>query len=209
MTEPNQNNDSLKDSLKEAGEALLNAGGRLGDVLSEFTTRFKDDRDPATPAGRTNAAGLPEDNETLVDQIKQAAARARASFSEASNADQYKTATASFAGDAENIFRDIAGSVSRAAQGTKDSAEVEDARASFNEAIGQVRETFEQGVRQVRERNNAAGDQESEGFIAEMRERLEGLIARASESVNQKTDEAADIVEGEVVKERDPKEDNL
>ncbi|WP_018297884.1 CGLAU_01105 family protein [Corynebacterium lubricantis] len=197
MTEPNN-------SLKGIGEALVNAGGRLGDVVGDFTDRFK--------------ADSPEGN-GLGDQVKQAVARARTSFSEASDADQYKRASASFAGDAESIFRDLAGSVSRAAQGTKDSAELGAARESLNSAMDQIRQAFDQSVGQIRERTEKSGtDQdkkESEGFINDMRGRLEGMISRVNEGLDNAKDstkdsantDAPDIIDGEVVTESDSESD--
>ncbi|SES27017.1 CGLAU_01105 family protein [Corynebacterium cystitidis] len=149
-----------------------------------------------------------EEDDSVLDQVKDAVSRARESFGQAS---------ATFAGDAENIVRDLAGSVSRAAQGAKDSNRVD-------ELITQVRSAFDQAVDQVRERANSTGDDstkaESEGIIADMRTRLEGLIGRvsdgfsdghsaagaagaASRDADGVADEAADIIDGEVVDTHD------
>ncbi|WP_257162054.1 CGLAU_01105 family protein [Corynebacterium cystitidis] len=170
-----------------------------------------------------------EEDDSVLDQVKDAVSRARESFGQASNAEEFKQASATFAGDAENIVRDLAGSVSRAAQGAKDSNRVD-------ELITQVRSAFDQAVDQVRERATSTGDDstkaQSEGIIADMRTRLEGLIGRvsdgfsdghsaagaagaagaASRDADGVADEAADIIDGEVVDTHDtansPKEDS-
>ncbi|MHA2787941.1 CGLAU_01105 family protein [Corynebacterium sp. S7] len=205
MTEPtNKNNDSVRDSLKGVGEALLNAGGRLGDAVGDFSERFKADRTDSSKEGNA-----------LAEQVKQAVARARTSFGEAKDAEQYKRAGASFAGDAENIFRDISGSFTRAAQGAKDSEDAGAARESLNSAMDQIRQTFDQSVSQIRERTAKSGSeqdkQESEGFINEMRGRLEDLMSRVNDGLDKAQDKAqdstkntaADIIDGEVVSESD------
>lgn len=218
----NQNSESLGESLKGAGEALVAAGASLGDMVGDFTRRFKADREADTPAGAHAASSPLDDDDTVLDQVKHVVSRAREAFGQASNADEYKQASASFAGDAEHIFRDLAGSVSRAAQGAKDSDRADEARSAFDDAIAQVRATFDQAVGQVRERANSAGDDatkaESEGVIADMRNRMEGLINRVSEGFSNGNDQGsdqaadgADIIDGEVVDTDDntanPKDD--
>ncbi|WIM67987.1 CGLAU_01105 family protein [Corynebacterium breve] len=191
----NNNNDSVLDSLKDAGEAFLVAGGRLGDVVGDFTKRFKEERTAEQPVGAHMMADEVDANDTLVQQMKAAVSRARDSFKEASSKDEYKNASVAFAGDAEGIVRDLAGSVNRAARGTKDTAQADEARTALNDAVSQVREGFDKAVSQVRDRaassNNAEAKTESEGFINDARGFLDNMINRISDALNR--DDADDI----------------
>lgn len=205
MTE-NSHNDN-NDSRKGVFEALLSAGGQIGDVASDFASRFKADR--VNPEEGKHA--LQSENTPIGDQVKQAVAKARDSFKDADDNEQRKSAGASFLGDAESIIKDLAGSASRAAQGTKDS----EATQELREKLSQVRQGFDDSVSQIRERAAKSGDeqekQDSEGFIEEMRGRLDGLINKVGDSFSNGKEDgevvsepAPDIIEGEVVEDDRP-----
>lgn len=219
------NDDSVLGSLKGAGEASVNAWSRLGDLAGEFGRKFRADREADVSSGAHAVDGedITEDNSGLAEQFKAAIANARTAYEGAENDRDFRAATASLAGDAESIFRDFAGSVTRAADVARESDEADEAKAAFQQALGEVRETFNTAVGQVRKRAEAAGTDSSsdsgaasgsdahvdaEGAIADMRARLEDMISKVSGTFDRKESGAgsdssgpADIIDGEVVDE--------
>ena len=226
------NEDGIKNTLKGAGEASLNAWSRLGDLAGEFGRNFRADRD-ADIAGGAHAADtedLTDDHAGFGDQFKAAIANARQAYEGAENDRDFRAATASLASDAESIFRDFAGSVTRAADASRESDQADQMKSAFRDAADEVRETFNVAVNQVRNRGSenggdkaaaasaTAGDNTTEDTIADMRSRLDDMISRLSSVFDRSasgdeaaandtdapsgTDTASDIIDGEVVEDR-------
>ena len=66
---PEQHN-SLMDNLREPFQAWVAAGSRLGDVVSDFADRFREDRDKADHGQGAHAKPSPvEGEETTVDAV--------------------------------------------------------------------------------------------------------------------------------------------
>ena len=157
------------------------------------------------------------------DQFKAAIANARQAYEGAENDRDFRAATASLSGDAESIFRDFAGSVTRAADASRESDQADQMKSAFRDAADEVRETFNVAVNQVRNRGGENGgdntaDNTTEDTIADMRSRLDDMINRLSsvfdrsasgDDASSGTDTASDIIDGEVVEDRgfdtDPK----
>ncbi|MCT1449656.1 CGLAU_01105 family protein [Corynebacterium sp. p3-SID1194] len=192
------NDDGIMNTLKGAGEASLNAWSRLGDLAGEFGRNFRADRD-ADVAGGAHAAhteDLTDDHAGFSDQFKAAIANARQAYEGAENDRDFRAATASLAGDAESIFRDFAGSVTRAADASRESDQADQMKSAFRDAADEVRETFNVAVNQVRNRGGENGgdkaataaatagdntaDNTTEDTIADMRSRLDDMINRLS-----------------------------
>jgi len=192
------NDDGIMNTLKGAGEASLNAWSRLGDLAGEFGRNFRADRD-ADVAGGAHAADtedLTDDHVGFSDQFKAAIANARQAYEGAENDRDFRAATASLAGDAESIFRDFAGSVTRAADASRESDQADQMKSAFRDAADEVRETFNVAVNQVRNRGGENGgdkaaaasatagdntaDNTTEDTIADMRSRLDDMINRLS-----------------------------
>lgn len=188
MTTPNDNptpdheqNRSMLDNLREPFQAWLSAGSRLGDVVSDFAGRFREDREKAEFSSGAHAQPSPvTEEDSTTGRFKAAAQEAREGLSAAKSADDYKRVSAVFAGHAEEIIRDLAGSARRAADQTKGSESAEDARNAFDRAVAAVRETFDETVEQARARRAVSGtEQDEQSFIDELRGRLDDLISRA------------------------------
>lgn len=191
--------ESILNTLKGAGEASLNAWSRLGDLAGEFGRNFRADRD-ADVSGGAHAADtedLTDDHAGFGDQFKAAIANARQAYEGAENDRDFRAATASLAGDAESIFRDFAGSVTRAADTARESEEADKMKSAFRDAADEVRESFNTAVNQVRNRggeaagaasdnatenatDNAGGNatDNADDTIADMRSRLDDMINR-------------------------------
>lgn len=208
------NSDSLSAALKSAGEAFLNAGSRLGDLAGEFGRNFRADREASASAGAHAVGGdeVTADNAGLSEQFKAAIANARKAYEGAENDKDFRAATASFAGDAESIFRDFAGSVTRAADTARESGHTDNVKSAFNEVVAEAREAFNAAVAQIRGGEKADSDQaDAENAIADMRTRFEELVSRVSESIgaSEKSDseknpaegqaDPTDIIDGEIV----------
>lgn len=188
--------DSLLDNLKSAGEAWLLAGSALGNVASHFADKFREDRESDGPQGahaKEEAAG------GFGQQLKAAIDNARESFNSSENDRDFRAAATSFASDAENIFRDFTGSLSRASDATANSPQTEDAKDALKDAVAEVRETFNQAVAGVRNRAEES-DIDAEGTINEMRTRLDEIISKVTDQFD-RDDTDSDIVEGEVVED--------
>ncbi|QGU03639.1 CGLAU_01105 family protein [Corynebacterium comes] len=188
MTTPNDNttptpeqNKSLLDNLREPFQAWVAAGSRVGDLVADFAGRFREDREKADLSSGAHAKPSPvEDEESTASRFRAAAQEARSGLSAAKSTEDYKAVSVTFAGHAEEIIRDLAGSVRRAADQTKDSSSAEEAKGAFNRAVASVRETFEETIEQARTRRADAGDEQREqSFIDELRGRLDDLISRA------------------------------
>lgn len=212
------NDDTILSALKGAGEVSLAAFSRLGDLAGEFGKNFRADRDAAadTPSGAHASPDdkIVDDHAGLADQLKAAVANARQAYQGAENDRDFGAATSSFAGDVESIFRDFAGSVTRAADSARESDEAEKAKAAFGDAVTEVRETFNAAVSQVRNRADNS-DVDVEGTVNDMRARLDEVVNRVaatfgngngkdagvSESAKAESDnaDAADIIDGDVV----------
>lgn len=198
MTTPNDNtnttpeqNNSLLDNLREPFQAWVSAGARLGDVVSDFAERFRADRESTdTPtdvhsvySGESATAG----EASAADRFRSAAQEARAGLSGAKSPEDYKNVSLAFAGHAEEILRDLAGSARRAADQTKGSESASEAKTAFTSAVSSVRATFDETVEQARARRAAAGTADAEGeqsFIDDLRRRLDDLIHRAGSVVD-------------------------
>lgn len=181
--------DGIMNTLKGAGEASLNAWSRLGDLAGEFGRNFRADRDAATSGGAhaADTEDLTDDHSGFNDQFKAAIINARQAYEGAENDRDFRAATASLASDAESIFRDFAGSVTRAADTARESDQAGEMKSAFRDAAEEVRETFNVAVNQVRNRGaekdgekdaaDTAADS-AEDTIADMRTRLEDMINR-------------------------------
>lgn len=221
MTTPNDNtnnNNSLLDNLREPFQAWVSAGARLGDVVSDFAERFRADRERhdaptdvhSVYSGESATAG----EESAADRFKNAAQEARTGLSAAKSTEDYKNVSLAFAGRAEEIIRDLAGSVRRAADQTKDSSSATEAKAAFNSAVSSVRATFEDQVEQARARR-AAGTTEADAageqsLIDDLRRRLDDLISRADTVVDRDAGTSTTteggvphMIDGEVVSTED------
>lgn len=219
--------DGIMSTLKGAGEASLNAWSRLGDLASEFGRNFRADRDAAASGGAHAAEteDLTDDHSGFGDQFKAAIANARQAYEGAENDRDFRAATASLAGDAESIFRDFAGSVTRAADTARESDQADEMKSAFRDAADEVRETFNVAVNQVRNRGNDAPNAEHDAAgannptdetIADMRSRLDDVINRLGSAFDRSeaddaagtrdaasgTDTPSDIIDGEVVEDR-------
>lgn len=215
--------DSLLDNLREPFHAWLSAGSRLGDVVSDFADRFRDDREAGDHAAGAHAQRSAVDEEAnTLGRFRAASQEAREKFSGARSADDLRAATSSFAGHAEDIIRDVAGSARRAVGETRSSSSVDEAKEAFSQAVSSVRSSFDETVEAVRERRGtsdsgpgSADHDEAEGLIADLRQRLDDLIERASfiggGEVNASTTGPAgdpDIIDGEVVVSDESATDN-
>ena len=178
MTTPNDNptpeheqNRSVLDNLREPVQAWLSAGSRLGDVVSDFAGRFREDREKSEFSSGAHAQPNPvaaEDSTT--GRFKAAAQEAREGLSAAKSTEDYKRVSAVSAGHAEEIIRDLAGSARRAADQTKESDSAEEARTAFDRAVAAVRETLDETVEQARAGRAASGyEQHEQTLIDELR----------------------------------------
>ncbi|MDO5669243.1 MAG: CGLAU_01105 family protein [Corynebacterium sp.] len=226
MTNPNDNNNSLLDNLREPFQAWVAAGARLGDVVSDFTERYRADRErtdaPSDVHSVYSGEAATAGQESVKQRFATAAQEARTGLSGAQSTEDYKNVSLAFASRAEDIIRDIAGSVRRAAGETKSSESASEARSAFSSATASVRATFEETVEQARARRAAAGtgDEASEqSFIDDLRRRLDDLIARAGDAVDKDAEtpsknddgEVPHMIDGEVVSSEDvpnPNKDN-
>ena len=198
------NDDSLLNTLKGAGEASLAAWSRLGDLAGEFGRNFRADRDAdvSTGAHAADTEDLTDDHAGFTDQFKAAIANARQAYEGAENDRYFRAATASLAGDAESIFRDFAGSVTRAADTARESDQADQMKSAFRDAAGEVRETFNVAVNQVRNRGDEKGeDSSAESTIADMRSRLDDLLNRLGSTFDSEDEGPSDIIDGEVVED--------
>lgn len=201
--------DSLLDNLREPFQAWLNAGSRLGDVVSDFADRFRDDRESSDRGSGAHALhSTVDEQETTLGRFRAATHEAREKLGGARSADDLKAATSSFAGHAEDIIRDVAGSARRAAGETRSSNSVEEAKEAFSRAVSSVRSSFDETVEAVRSRRAEGGSdtEDADSLIADLRRRLDDLIERAGTigggEVKASTTGPAgdpDIIEGEVV----------
>ncbi|MBX8995864.1 hypothetical protein HCH15_06670 [Corynebacterium testudinoris] len=206
MTTPDDKNNSLLDNLREPFQAWVTAGSRLGDVVTDFADRFKQDRENADLDAGAHAEHSPvDDAESSVGRFKAASQEAREGLSAASSTEDYKKVTATFAGRAEEILRDVAASTRRVAEETKDSAAVTDAKAAFGTAVASVKESFDDAVAQARSRRDASADEES--ILDDLRSRLDDLIGRAktaapeapAEPAESAEEKAPPMIDGEVI----------
>ncbi|GEM_PF-5986479 len=198
------NDDSLLNTLKGAGEASLAAWSRLGDLAGEFGRNFRADRDAdvSTGAHAADTEDLTDDHAGFTDQFKAAIANARQAYEGAENDRDFRAATASLAGDAESIFHDFAGSVTRAADTARESDQANQMKSAFRDAAGEVRETFNVAVNQVRNRGGEKGeDSSAESTIADMRSRLDDLLNRLGSTFDSEDEGPSDIIDGEVVED--------
>lgn len=194
----NSNRSSLLDSLKSAGSAV-------GEVISDFSDRLREDR-----AERTAEKG----QDSLSERLKQAAARARQELSDAQGGSDIRDASGRFAKEAEEIFKEMYGSVSRAADGTRDSEAYDKVRGQVSESVQSVRGSIDDAVAKARERTQkkdgagAAGAGAGADDGADASSRLDDLLGRLRGDADKKqTDSPAedtpDIIDGEVVSEDD------
>lgn len=163
MNTPNDNlhqtpeeNNSLLDNLREPFQAWVTAGSRLGDVVSDFAGRFREDREQSDLTPGAHAIHTPvEEEDSTLGRLKAATQEARTGLSGASSTDDYRNVSATFASRAEDILRDLAASARRAAAETKDSTAAEEAKSALNTAVGSVRSTFDETVSQAKARRAA------------------------------------------------------
>lgn len=209
--------DSILDNLREAGQAWLRAGSRLGDVVADFSGKIREAGEDTTTGGAHALHDPVLDQEGTAGRFRAAAREASAKLSSARSADDLKAATGGFASHAEDILRDAAGNVRRAATETKDGASAEQARAAFATAVKSVRGSFDEAVGALQERRpHSGGDAEGNSTIEELRARLDDLIARAGSMARRGGEnepetgsgekdagnrEIPDIIDGEVISE--------
>ncbi|MDR7330872.1 CGLAU_01105 family protein [Corynebacterium guangdongense] len=147
--------NSLLDSLKAAGSSL-------GGLVGEFTGAYRRDRAGSSQETGTHALHDPvEEKDTTVAQIRAAGADARRTFQEGSGFGAVKGAAGTFAGHAEGIVRDVAGSVVAAVDATRGSGKLDDVGG----ALGRVRDSVEETIGRVRGRG--ADGEESAGSADE------------------------------------------
>lgn len=200
------NDDTFMNALRGVGDASLNAWSRLGDLAGEFSRNFRADRDADVDTGAHHGVDeeLTHAHSGLTEQLKAAIANAREAYQGAANDRDFRAATTSFASDAESIFRDFAGSVTRAVDTARESDEANQTKAAFGSALDEIRETFNTAVGQVRSRAEES-DVDVEGTVADLRSRLEGVIGRVSNTFNG-GDNASDIVEHDPTDGNNPDE---
>jgi len=202
MNTPNDNlhqtpeeNNSLLDNLREPFQAWVTAGSRLGDVVSDFAGRFREDREQSDLTPGAHAIHTPvEEEDSTLGRLKAATQEARTGLSGASSTDDYRNVSATFASRAEDILRDLAASARRAAAETKDSTAAEEAKSALNTAVGSVRSTFDETVSQAKARRAAgatSGADNEDSLFDDLRERLEVLINRARAAADR--DGATDV----------------
>lgn len=207
--------DSLLDNLKEAGQAWVAAGSRLGDVVSDFAGRFRDTPEEERSAGAHAKPDPVTDQPTTAGRFKSAAAEASERLGSVRSTDDLRTATSNFAGHAEDIIRDVAGNARRAAGETRDSESAAEARTAFSTAISSVRDSFDDAVNAVQDRRRKAGEDspDADSLIADLRSRLDDLISRAGtlssndttpSSANAGSEPDPDIIDGELIAEDNP-----
>lgn len=207
--------DSLLDNLKEAGQAWVTAGSRLGDVVSDFAGRFRDNPEEERATGAHAKPDPVSDQATTAGRFKSAAAEASERLGDVRNTDDLKKATSNFAGHAEDIIRDVAGNARRAAGETRGSESAAEARTAFSTAISSVRDSFDDAVNAVQERRKKAGENspDADSMIADLRSRLDDLISRAGtlssddttpDSADAGSEPDPDIIDGELISEDNP-----
>lgn len=209
--------DSFRSHLRDAGQAWVNAGARLGDVVSDFAGRFRDGS-AAEPASGAHAKPDPVSEErTTAGRFRVAAGQASDRLRNIRGTDDLKNTTSDFAGHAEDIIRDVAGNVRQAASGTRDSGAATDARAALSDAVASVRDSFDEAVEAVQERRRQAGENnpDADSMIADLRARLDDLIERAGSlsrdegtpsTTNAGSGQDPDIIEGELISEDTPED---
>lgn len=213
--------DSLLDNLREAGQAWLRAGSRLGDVVSDFTGKVREAGEDNTTGGAHALHDPVLEQESTAGRFRAATREASLKLGSARSADDLKAATGGFASHAEDILRDVAGNVRRAATETKEGESAEQARAAFATAVKSVRESFDEAVGVLQERRSQlggerGGDTEGNSTIEELRARLDDLIVRAGSMARRGGEEEPetgagekdagnrgipDIIDGEVISE--------
>ncbi len=152
---------------------LRAAGSSLGGLVGEFTEAYRRDREGSAHEPGTHALHDPVDEkDTTVGQIRAAGADARRTFQEGSGFGAVKDAAGTFAGHAEGIVRDVAGSVVAAADATRGSGKLGDVGG----ALGRIRDSVE-------------------GTLGRVRGRSDGLRDSAGSAEGDSTD----IIDGEVI----------
>lgn len=202
--------DSILANLRETGHAWLSAGSRLGDVVSDFASRLRENDDESGASGAHALHDPVSEKENTARRFKAATKEASEKLGRVRNTEDLKAATSGFASHAEDIFRDVAANLRHAATETKDSDSVENARSAFSTAVKSVRESFDEAVDTVQERRGKSGDiiadKEGNSTIEELRARLDDLISRAG-SLAKKGDgaeDAAHIPVPDAAKSADP-----
>lgn len=169
--------DSLLDSLRAAGSSL-------GGIVGEFTQAYKKDRENSTEETGSHALHDPvEEKDTTAAQIRAAGAHARQTFREGSGLGAVKDAAGTFAGHAESIARDVAGSVVAAADATRESGRVDEVGG----ALGKVRNSVGGTLGKVRGRFGAATADD------------EGTGTGTDGATGSEDGDTAVIIEGEVI----------
>lgn len=144
---------------------LRQAGGALGEVVSEFTGNYRADREALAGAtGEHSRPDLVTDQPTTAEQLKAAGAAARQKYSEGSGFNAVKGAAGSLAGSTGDIVRDLAGSVTRAVDATRESGASTEASEAVSGAVSSVRDRVGGAVSSVRGR---LGRGHTEGDVAD------------------------------------------
>lgn len=164
MTEK-KNDESLLDNLKAAGASI-------GDVVSDFAGRVRED------------AG----DDALLERLKDAAGQARTRLSGANGGEDIKAATADFATSAEGIARELFASLRGAASEVRGSESFTQARGFVSETIGSVRGSVDEAVTKVRK-------DETDTTVDEAHSDASGRLDNLMENLRGD----ADIIDGEVI----------
>ena len=172
--EQDKHEDSLLDSVKAAGSSL-------GGLFGEFTGAYRKDREGGAEESGSHAMPDPvEEKETTMEQLRAAGKDARRTFNEGSGFGAVKDAAGNFAGHAEGIVRDVAGSVAAAADATKESGAVGEVQKNVGGAFGKVRDSVE-------------------GAFGKVRGRFDRDEENAEDSAGSEEEGNAVIIDGEVI----------
>lgn len=185
-----KNDDSLLDNLKAAGASI-------GGVASDFMGRLREDRSEKTEG---------EDQETLLERLKEAAGDTRERLSGARSGDDIKGATSDFASRTDSIMRELFGSVRNAADGARESEAYDRVSSIVADTVGSVRGSVDDAVTKVRgQKADQADDVTADDADADAATRLDALMNRLRGDADPKVKEAGgpDIIEGEVVADSD------
>ncbi|MEZ2121781.1 CGLAU_01105 family protein [Corynebacterium sp. CCM 9203] len=217
------------EKLREPFNAWVSAGASLGPLVGELGDKLRADLRHVDK--REDADSAREAVGERVEETADEAKKAAENLGSARSAEEAKSAVAGFAATAENTLRDLSDSVRNAAGQARDTEAAEQARTAFQEAVESTRRTFDEAVEALRERSSRGSRDtdaaENASTVDELRSAVDDLVARAGEVVRDlkntggerlddlrtrvqdsgsEKQEAADIIDGEVVHEGDETE---
>lgn len=155
-----KSDDSLLDNLKAAGASI-------GEVVSDFAGRVREDAS----------------EDELLERLKGAVTDTRTRLSGAKGGDDIKAATADFASKAEDIAKELFGSLRGAAAETRGTDSFDKVRGFVSDAVGSVRGSVDEAVAKTRSED---AKPDAAGNLDNLMDNLRG---------------DADIIDGEVIDE--------